>query len=272
MRTFLLGAFVSIQALTACSSPERVPGPAPAGDPPGVAGPGFEAWVAIITDTLEHDRTMFTQGLCFYDGDIYESSGGYGSSRLRRIAWPSMEILDEVVLPDSLFAEGIAIVDDTLCMLTWREGTALRFTVPDLARCGSFPYDGEGWGLAASDSLLYMSDGSGTIALRDPSTFGELGSIEVRAGGSVAPFLNELEYRDGVLYANQWGLGTILAIDASTGRVASVMDASGLLDPSEWSGADVLNGIAFDPGGRMILTGKCWPWMFAVEPVTPPRN
>lgn len=215
---------------------------------------------------------MFTQGLCFYDGDIYESSGGYGSSRLRRIAWPSMEVLDEVVLPDSLFAEGIAIMEDTLCLLTWREGTALRFTVPGLARCGSFAYDGEGWGLAASESLFYMSDGSGSIALRDPSTFDILGSMEVRAGSSGAMLLNELEYRDGILYSNQWGLGTILAIDAATGRVLSAMDASGLLDASGWPGADVLNGIAFDPGGRMILTGKLWPFLFAVEPVTPPRD
>lgn len=252
----------------ACSRP--APHPVPPADPVPVEDPGFETSVALPVDTLYHDASMFTQGLCFHGGDIYESSGGYGSSRLRRIAWPSMEVLDEAVLPEGLFGEGIAIVDDTLCMLTWREGTALRFTVPDLEQCGSFSYDGEGWGLAASDSLLYMSDGTGTITVRDPSTFSETGRLEVRVGGSGASFLNELEYRGGILYANQWGLGTVLAIDAASGRVLSVMDASGLLDPSEWPGADVLNGIAFDPAGRMILTGKRWPFMFAVEAVTRP--
>ncbi len=208
---------------------------------------------------------MYTQGLCFYNGDIYESSGGYGSSRLRRQSWPSMDVLDEVVLPQELFAEGLAIVEDTLCLLTWREGVALRYTVPDLEPCGSFTYEGEGWGLAAGDEVLYMSDGGSTIQLRDPSTFVELGRFQVTVGSSQAMLLNELEYRDGVLYANQWGMESILEIDVESGRVEALLDASALLDRAQWPGAEVLNGIAFDPEGRLLLTGKHWPFCFLVS-------
>jgi glutaminyl-peptide cyclotransferase len=235
------------------------------GTTPDLEPSSFEIVLPEIEDTLEHDATMFTQGLCFHDGDMYETSGRYGSSRLRRIEYPSMEVVSEVVLPPDIFAEGIAVFDDTLCMLTWREGVALRFTVPDLGECGSFSYQGEGWGLTCSDSVLYMSDGSATISVRDPSTFELLGLIRVRIGESDASFINELEYDNGLIYANQWGLGTILEIDAATGRVLRIIDSSDLLDRDRWPSADVLNGIALDPEGRLLVTGKLWPSLYRFQ-------
>ncbi len=263
LRRSLLLSVLLVAAGSACSRDSH-----PASDPAGTtAEPRTRSYGiadASATDTIGHDAAMYTQGLCFYDGDLYESSGGYASSLLRRIDYPSMAVLDEVTLPQELFAEGVAILDDTLFLLTWREGVALKFSLPGLEECGAFEYAGEGWGLTASDSVLFMSDGSGVITVRDPATFAPLRRMQVTVGGSAASLLNELEFRDGIIYANQWGLETVLAIDAATGRVLTVIDASGLLDRNAWPSAEVLNGIAFDPEGRMILTGKHWPFLFAV--------
>ncbi|MBP7720852.1 MAG: glutaminyl-peptide cyclotransferase, partial [Candidatus Fermentibacter sp.] len=269
---FLLAAGMLLpHSMTASCSGRPDPAPFVPADTVSEA-PGFKTAKAIPVDTLYHDSTMYTQGLCFYDGDIYESSGGYGSSWLRRLSWPSMDVLGEVVLPREFFAEGLAIVDDTLCLLTWREGVAFRYTVPDLEPCGFFTYEGEGWGLTAGDGIFYMSDGGSTIQIRDPSTFAGLGRLQVTVGASQAMLLNELEYRDGILYANQWGMESILEIDVASGSVVTVLDASALLDRAQWPGAEVLNGIAFDPEGRMLLTGKHWPFCFLVieEPAAPP--
>lgn len=257
------GILLTHSMMASCSRPD--PAPVVPADTIPAEAPGFETAIALPIDTIYHDSSMYTQGLCFHAGDIYESSGGYGSSRLRRMSWPSMEVLNEVALPPELFAEGLAIIDDTLCLLTWREGVALRYTVPDLEPCGSFTYEGEGWGLAAGDSVLYMSDGGSTILVRDPATFAELGRFQVTVGGSQAMLLNELEYRDGVLYANQWGMESILVIDVGSGRVEALLDASSLIDRARWPGADVLNGITFDPDGRLLLTGKFWPFCFLVD-------
>jgi glutamine cyclotransferase len=70
------------------------------------------------------------------------------------------------------------------------------------------------------------------------------------------------------VWANVWHTNTILGIDATSGEVTHVVDASSLAaqvevgNPSE----DVLNGIAFDEAtGHYWLTGKHWPTLFEVE-------
>jgi glutamine cyclotransferase len=54
-------------------------------------------------------------------------------------------------------------------------------------------------------------------------------------------------------------------IDMKTGRVTAQIDASGLLPAAERAGADVLNGIAYDPADKtFLITGKLWPTLFRV--------
>ena len=73
----------------------------------------------------------------------------------------------------------------------------------------------------------------------------------MRDEGSRVDDLNELEYIDGVIYANVWMSDRIARISPETGEVLSWIDLEGLLPASERSGSeDVLNGIAFDPDGR----------------------
>jgi len=151
-------------------------------------------------------------------------------------------------------------------MLTWREGLCLLFGIPGLTPLGSFEYEGEGWGLAFDGTNLLQSDGSSCITVRDPSDFEPVRLIEVNISGRPLDRLNELEYRDGILYANVWTTDFIARIDPSTGHVLSLVDASGLLEGARRATADVMNGIAFDDGsGRFCVTGKFWPSMFLVD-------
>jgi glutamine cyclotransferase len=78
--------------------------------------------------------------------------------------------------------------------------------------------------------------------------------------------LNELEYIKGEIYANVWKTDYVVRIDPQTGKVAGVIDFSGLLTPQERAYTDVLNGIAYDAAGdRLFITGKLWPKLFEVR-------
>jgi glutaminyl-peptide cyclotransferase len=128
-------------------------------------------------------------------------------------------------------------------------------------------YEGEGWGLAAAGDRLIMSNGTGTLAWRDPADFSVTRLLDVTLDGSPVGFINELELVGGTLYANLWTSSLIAAIDTASGEVLALYSAEGLLSPEELSAADVLNGIAFEPStGRLLVTGKLWPRAFLVDP------
>jgi glutaminyl-peptide cyclotransferase len=215
---------------------------------------------------LPHDATSFTQGLVWQDGVLYESVGQYGRSAL--IAWSPVtgEVEERTALPPSLFGEGLAVVGEELVQLTWRTGIALRWSLPPFRKLGEHRYTGEGWGLTTdpASGRLVMSDGTDRLLLRDPETFEVLDTLRVTDGaGQPVRFLNELEYAEGFIYANLWTTETIVQIDPGTGVVTAEIDASGLLDGVPVGGADVLNGIAYDPESQTFwLTGKLWPLIF----------
>jgi len=219
-----------------------------------------------VVSRIPHDKKAFTQGLLIHDGKIYESTGLYGESTLRRVNLTSgtLELVRKV--PQEFFAEGLALVGDRLIQLTWREGKALVYDVATLERTGEYDYAGEGWGLCFDGRVLYMSDGSASLNVRDPATFGELARIPVTLNGRPVPYLNELEFIGNRIYANVWQTDVIVMIDPATGGVDGVVNATGLLSPAERKGADVLNGIAHDPvTGKTYITGKLWPTIFEVR-------
>jgi glutaminyl-peptide cyclotransferase len=171
-----------------------------------------------------------------------------------------------VDLPRDLFGEGVARVGGHLVQLTWQNGRALVWNLATLGKEREISYQGEGWGLCFDGRHLIMSDGSETLALRDPESFARVGEIVVRRAGRPVRNLNELECVDGVVYANVWQDTHIARIDSRTGEVTGWLDASGLLAPEEARDADVLNGIAYLPAsGHLALTGKLWPRIFEVE-------
>jgi glutamine cyclotransferase len=226
-----------------------------------------------VVRTFPHDPGAFTQGLLFLEGKFYESTGLYGRSSLRRVDPDSGVVERGVDLPADLFGEGLARVGGRLVQLTWKNRRALVWNLATLRKEREISYQGEGWGLCFDGRHLIMSDGSETLALRDPESFAKVGEIVVRRAGQPLRNLNELECLEGIVYANVWQDSHIARIDARTGEVTGWIDASGLLRPDEAHAADVLNGIAYLPAtGHLAVTGKLWPRIFEVEivPAAPP--
>lgn len=213
-----------------------------------------------------HDPAAFTQGLAYADGRLYEGTGLTGSSTLRRVDLETGEVQQSVELSDSLFGEGIAVCEDRLFQLTWHAGICFVYDLSTLERIGSYQYDFEGWGLTCDGERLVMSDGTSRLYFRDPGSFKVHHYVEVHDGRPVVTNLNELEYINGLVYANVWKTEEIAVIDPSDGRVVAWLDLSGLLAHRPVEGpVDVLNGIAYDGGNdRLFVTGKLWPWLFEV--------
>lgn len=219
-----------------------------------------------VVRTYPHDPSAFTQGLLFLDGKVYESTGLYARSSLRRVDLASGQVEQQARLPPELFGEGLARVGQRLFQLTWKNHKVLVWDLSTLKKQAELAYDGEGWGLCFDGRHLLMSDGSDRLTRRNPLTFAKEGEIRVRLAGKPLSNLNELECTDHVVYANVWQDHHIARIDARTGEVTGWIEASGLLDPTEAARADVLNGIAEMPGtGHLLVTGKLWPRLFEVE-------
>ncbi len=238
------------------------------------AATGQAAEGASIVKTLRvdvvrefpHDRSAYTQGLIWWDGRLYESTGRYGESTLRQINPQTGAVERHVPISGNLFGEGLAKVGDHLVMLTWQAQRALVFNLETFDVVRSYRYAGEGWGLCHDGTRLVMSDGSDTLTFRDPDTFDAVGTRQVTLRGRPQRALNELECVDGAVYANVYQDEYLVRIDPATGRVTHQIDAAGLLSRDEARGTDVLNGIAHDPNtDSFYLTGKWWPKMFEVR-------
>ena len=219
-----------------------------------------------VIASYPHDRGAFTQGLLYDGGVLYESTGLEGESTLRRVDPKTGRVLQTVALPPPLFAEGLALAPQGLVQLTWQNDTGFVYDPATLALRRQFKYAGDGWGLCYDGTSLAMTDGSDTLAFRAPDTFAVQRSVRVVMNGTPLRAINELECADRSVYANVWHKDFIVRIDPATGVVLERIDAAGLLTGSEAAGADVLNGIAYDPAdGLFYITGKRWPKLFKVR-------
>ena len=149
-----------------------------------------------------HDTSAYTQGLLWWDGRLYESTGQYGSSDLRRLDPETGAVEQELDISPAYFGEGLARVDDRLIMLTWKAQRAFVFGVERFDEQRTFRYDGEGWGLCNDGSRLVMSNGSNRLTFRDLRTFEVLGDVAVTLRGFPLTQLNELECVGDAVYAN----------------------------------------------------------------------
>jgi glutaminyl-peptide cyclotransferase len=219
-----------------------------------------------VLSTRPHDPTAYTQGLELYGRRLFESTGLYRQSSLREVDQHTGAVLRQKALADTLFGEGLTRVDDRLIQLTWREEIAPVYDLETFDEQELLGYRGEGWGLCYDGRRLIMSDGSTYLTYRDPDTFEPQGEVTVTRAGQPQGHLNELECVGDAVYANVWLTDEIVRIDAATGVVTAVIDASGLLTPAEAQQAQVLNGIAYDgQSGHFLITGKLWPKLFEVR-------
>lgn len=233
-----------------------------------------------VISIRDHDPAAYTQGLLFYDGSLYESTGLYGESTLREVDPDTGEVLREIDIPEAYFAEGLERVDDRLIQLTWKTGEAFVYDLATFEQVDTFTYSGEGWGLCSDGRFLYMSDGTPFLQVRDRKTFDLLVSAAVTLQGQAVSryvdqqqrplgLLNELECVGDYVYANVWKTDMILKIDKMTGVVVALIDASNLLTEEERAvlgGQQVLNGIVYLPDSdTFLITGKQWDKMFEVR-------
>ena len=225
-----------------------------------------------VVHSFPHDPTAFTQGLLYDDGFLYESTGQYGQSSLRKVELETGTVVQLHQLDDRFFAEGLALFGNRLLQLTWRANKGFAYRLDSFELLTEFAYPTEGWGLTYDGELLVMSDGSATLYFRDPFTFAEVSRIAVVAQGRPVSQLNELEWVAGEVFANIWQTDTIARIDPATGQVSGWIDLTGLLSDADRRGsnAEVINGIAYDPEGeRLFVTGKWWPKLYQIELVSP---
>jgi glutamine cyclotransferase len=221
-----------------------------------------------IVNTYPHDRGAFTEGLIFSNGYLYESTGLYGQSSLRKVELTTGKVLQSTLLSAQYFGEGLDLWQDSLIQLTWQTHVGFVYSHDTFTLRRNFNYSTEGWGLTHDASRLIMSDGTSMLYFLDPATFQVTGKIEVKDHGRPVVNLNELEYVNGKIYTNIWQTNGIAIIDPDTGNLESWIDLTGLLSPAQANpvAVDVLNGIAYDSGGkRLFVTGKLWPVLFEIE-------
>lgn len=241
------------------------------------AGPGPQTKPMLlryeVVKAYPHDLSAYTQGLLWWEGALYESTGQYGESTLRKVDLETGKVLQRSDLAAQFFGEGLAMLGDKLYQLTWESGLGFVYDRATFRRLSTFSYSTEGWGLAALGKDLVMSDGSSILSVRDPETFELLRRIRVEDDRGPVLYLNELEVIDGDIYANIYQSDRVVIIDPASGRVKSEVDFSGLLPAADrHPNVDVLNGIAWDPKGkRLFVTGKYWPKLFQVKLVPASR-
>jgi glutamine cyclotransferase len=226
-----------------------------------------------IVARYPHDPTAYTQGLLMHNGLFYESTGLYGNSSLRVVEPETGKVLQNMPLEERYFGEGLALLDDKLYQLTWRENTGFVYDLATLEQINTWQYDTEGWGLTTDGTHLIMSDGSDKLRWIDPVTFEVQKEIEVTLEDQPVTRLNELEWIEGEIFANVYTTETILRIDPQTGKVLTVLDMSGLMPEANKSDPNqVLNGIVYDPGTkRLFVTGKLWDVLYEVRLVNLPE-
>lgn len=237
---------------------------------PGLACPAGEAGASAdftVIRSYPHDNQAFTQGLVFHNGYLYESTGLYGRSSLRKVDLSTGAVKQIRTLSSRLFGEGATIFNDKIYQLTWKAGVGIIYAVDSLNIIGSFQYPFEGWGITHDQRHLIISNGTSRLIFYHPESLKPVKEITVTSNNKAVTLLNELEYIDGKIYANIWRSDEIIAIDPDTGIVVDRHDLSALRRQTQGAEAmDVLNGIAFDKHrNRLFVTGKFWPRLFEIQ-------
>ncbi len=236
-----------------------------------------------IVRKYPHDPQAFTQGLLFHNGFLYESTGEFGKSSLRKVEIETGKVLQKFDLPKDSFGEGITLFDDKIYQLTWQEGLVRVFDINDFKLIREFNYQGEGWGIATDGTNLYMTDSTHVMRVLNPETFRSVKMHAVmREDGRPLMRLNEMEYVKGEIWANIWHsddpqiLGKpnhIARIDPATGKLTGWINLDGISpDDIRRDRENTLNGIAYDAANdRIFVTGKKWRNLYEIK-LTPPNE
>ena len=214
--------------------------------------PRLEGSVELL-GSITHADKAWTEGLLVSDGILWESTGLIGQSRVRGLDPETGAVLWSVSNTDGFFGEGLVRAFGKTYLLTYTEQRAYLFE-----RDGSPPYalfatyDGQGWGLTATDKYLVNSNGSATLYYRDPETFAIVKEVPIQYVGRPVTKLNELEFDGTYIWANQWLTPYVYRIlEADPSNVVRYTL------PAEVCPEGKPNGIAWDKDqGIFFLTGQ----------------
>ena len=227
-----------------------------------------ELYECKIVNTYPHDKKAYTQGLFYDNGVMYEGTGQRkGESSLRKVRFETGELISILNLDAKYFGEGITAFKDKIIQLTWTSRTGFVYDKNSFKLITTLQYPTQGWGITTDGKKLIMSDGTQTIHFLDPEYFNEIGKIEVYDHEGQVNSLNELEYINGLVFANIYQSEEIIAFDPETGKVLKRIDCRKII-PKGFQGEqdNVLNGIAYDKNNdRIFITGKRWPSLFEVK-------
>ncbi len=226
-----------------------------------------------IINTYPHDKQAYTQGLEFHDGHIYESTGSWGKSSLRKVELKTGKVIQKIDLDKRIFGEGLTKIDNKIFMLTWQKKIGFIFDAESFEKLGEFDYGNstKGWGLTNDGKNLIKTDGTEKIWFLDIDTQKEKSYIEVYTNKRKVESLNEIEYINGKIYANIYLQNTIAIINPKNGAVEGVINLADLerrvkKEQNLKINDEVLNGIAYDSeNNRIFVTGKNWGKLFEIE-------
>jgi glutamine cyclotransferase len=224
-------------------------------------------YTAVVVKTFPHDPRAFTEGLLYYRGFLYESTGRAGQSSIREVDLKTGTVTRERELPAGYYGEGIAVWKDRLIQLTWRNETGFVYDLHTFEPRSTFHYPGQGWALTSNASHLIMTDGTSDLRILDPGTLSERRRVHVTCEGRTVGNINELEWVKGKVYANIWRTNLIAIIDLRSGNIQGLIDLTNLAPGSpQPPNENVANGIAYDAVvGRLFVTGKLWPALYQIR-------
>lgn len=215
----------------------------------------------------KHDTEAWTQGLLIHQGQLYESTG-QKASYIGVVDIKTGKPDKKVVLDDKYFGEGIAILNNKIFQLTWQDHVGFVYDLNTFQRLREFKYETEGWGLTQDGHYLIMSDGTEKLIYLDTATLKPVKTVRVKDQNGFVSKLNELEFMEGFIMANQWETNRILKIDPQSGDIVGELDLTPLAQEAKLENprADVLNGIAYHPTTKLlVVTGKFWPSTYVLQ-------
>jgi glutamine cyclotransferase len=277
MKTVLRFATLAMLLLAACkdkSDDTTETGAAPTDSvSTEVAAPKLIAYSVVAE--YPHDTKAFTEGLQFVDGYLYESTGQYGSSELRKTDLKTGKVLEQKKLDNRYFGEGLTVLNGKIYQLTYKEKTGFVYDLKTMKQLQTFNFiNEEAWGLTNDGTSLIYTDGGSKLYFMDPATMQVTKQVEITDQYGPVLEVNELEFINGYIYANQWTRDLILKIDPATGKVVAIADMRDLRQrvgipatiPGDENSPEVMNGIAYDAAqNRIFITGKNWPKLLEVK-------
>lgn len=232
-----------------------------------------EVYSYEIVNSYPHDTKAYTQGLEYFKGFLYETTGRRGQSTLRKVNIKTGEVLQKIDLEKEYFGEGMTILNDKIHWLTWESKKGFVYELKSFKKEKEFTYKNskEGWGFTNNGKELIKSDGTNKIWFLDAETLQEKRAIQVYTNKYAVDNLNELELIGDKLYANKYQQNAIVIININTGIIEGIANLKGLKKEMEKTQKlvpqdEVLNGIAYDAeNDRLFVTGKNWGKLFEIK-------